>query len=189
MRICIRGYCLQVGSHRGTKRRYMHCPECGCFHQVKTPCFLGEGGYKCMRCLVADKTITCFWKCAYCEDYIAPRWVKRQNCGPTGPQGDWKPPKTTITVLRTEPHTGDDEFFDPMVDSIGMVQDIFFCNKHYGYARRITKNTAGHAKYGIKPIIINKQELLKRIGNRQTSNAIRSDGIRFTQRGYSNNKE
>ena len=142
-----------------------------------------------MRCLVADKTITRFWKCAYCEDYIEPRWVKRRDCGPTGPQGDWEPPKTTITVLRTESNASDDKFFDPMVDPIGMVQEIFLCNKHYGYARRITKNTAGHAKYGIKPIIIDKLELLRRIGNRQFSNAVRSDGIRFTQRGYSNNKE
>lgn len=185
MRICIRGYSLQMGSKRGTKRRYMHCPQCACFHQVKTACYMGEGGYKCTRCLATDKTITQFWKCAYCEEYLKPLWVERKNSKPTGPQGDWAPPNTTIPVLRVK---NDSEFY-PMTDPVGVVQDIFLCDKHHGYARKITKNTPRHAKYNIQPIVMGKQELMRKIGDQQYSNVMRSDRVRFTKRGIPNKKD
>lgn len=189
MRICIRGFCLQVGSKRGKMRRYMHCPECACFHQVKTHCFYGGRGYKCNQCLAKDKTAHESWKCAYCTRDIDPVWVERKKRANTGPQGDWVAPKSVIPVIRAQKGTERDEHFDPLTDPVGAVEYLYFCPLHYQYALVVTKRTGNHARHGIRPLLLGKNRLLELVANRQTRNHLRSDSIRFTQRGMPNKKD
>lgn len=184
MRICIRGYALQVGVSRSTKKRYMHCPKCACFHQVKTQCYFGDGGYQCTKCLKADKTIERFWTCAYCDAKLDPRWVPRPKSGSTGPQGDWRPPQRTLEVLRTRESHDTREAFDPMTDPIGATQTLHFCEKHYNHACYITKRLPEHRQAGIKPFVLRKDVLLELLRRRQIRDHFKSDGIVFQNRGY-----
>jgi len=180
--INIRGFQLQVGTRRGTKRRFQHCPECACFHIVKMAGFTGDGMYKCMDCMRKDKTTLTSWKCAYCRTKVNPVWIKRTAASATGPQGDWVPPQTVIQVMRV---TGDDNdpSFDKDVDPVGVLQNIILCPRHHKQAKHISKDTPLYHRYGINRKIIEKDSLLARIRQIEIRNAMKKDDYTFANRG------
>lgn len=182
LRICIRGCKLQTGSHRKTKKQYMFCPECACFDQVKLQGYLGDGIYKCVKCLSKDKTIQRVWKCAYCSGNIPPVWKKRAKASLTGPQGDWIKPCSTVKVMRL---TGDEKdlMFNPVDSPAEILQDIFFCSLHYKLASTLTKQTANYVRWGKNQIYMEKNDLIRRMNTCLVKSKMKSSEYQLADRG------
>lgn len=172
--INLRGYKLVTGSHRGTKRQYMHCPKCASFHRVKTTGYLTKGGYACQRCLANDKTIQRIYKCGYCNTDIEPRFNKKEE--------RWEEPTTTVRVMRFVSDPADPEY-DVTIDPTQMWQELYFCNAHYGAAVAISHQRPADQHKGKPFRYLEKADLFHRIGQSALRNAERSQNIKFASRG------
>jgi hypothetical protein len=179
MRINLRGYKLVLGNRRGTKRQYMHCPRCGCFHQVRTHNYLSQWGYVCQNCLRQDRTKDRLYSCAYCKGDIEPRYDEDAQ--------QWVEPRTVVRVLRFTQDPGDPSWnIDD--DPTSMWQNLYFCQSHYNAAVAISHQRVSDAAKGKPPRYLDKPELFRRIGKSMLRNAERSMDIKFASRGIARQK-
>lgn len=179
MRINLRGFKLVVGSNRGTKHQYMHCPQCASFHKMDVRGFRAKGGYACQNCLAQDKTLQRNYQCAYCHASFQPRWDEETN--------RWRDPETIVRVLRVN-NDPEDRSFDAMRSMNSIWQDLYFCPTHYTAAVAISHQRIVDRGAGRPSRYLEKEELFRRIGASQMRNAQRAKNIQFASRGIPQQK-
>ena len=126
LQINMRGYMLLYGNVINKRVAYMHCPECGAWHERKSEYFLASpnGLYMCYECLQKDPMFgRRHRECAYCgkttQAQLSDKFALTVMCPLVDPSSGKR--KTS---------------FDPIQHMENVYQRLFFCKRHYAIAKK-----------------------------------------------------
>jgi hypothetical protein len=140
IRINIRGYALYFDDVR-----YQHCPRCGSFHEFEWTNYSGseDGKYRCLECASEEITSELSLQCSICEGPVNINQSESQQL--------------KVTRYLHDPH---DEHFDPLNPDHDIFQQLYFCERHYKYAKYVAHkvNKFNLIKYTGKKISYDMQK-------------------------------
>ena len=122
--INMRGYMLLYGNVINKRKMYMHCPECGSWHERRNEYFAAlspyNGLYRCGECIKKDPMFgRRYRECSYCGKNTQAQLND----------------ETVLTVMCPLKDPKDPNF-DPIAHPENTEQRLYFCKRHYYIARR-----------------------------------------------------